>query len=86
VHKWTSLVCTVFLLLICITGLPLVFAEEIDGWLDPHTYATVPAGTPNLNLDRLTATARQLYPGQIITSLSGVTGPPQKSPSTRSTA
>ena len=25
VHKWTSLVCTVFLLLLCLTGLPLIF-------------------------------------------------------------
>ena len=30
VHKWTSLVCTVFLLLLCITGLPLIFHHEID--------------------------------------------------------
>lgn len=30
VHKWTSLVCTVFLLMLCLTGLPLVFHDEID--------------------------------------------------------
>ena len=30
VHKWTSLVCTVFLLMLCVTGLPLVFSHEID--------------------------------------------------------
>jgi uncharacterized iron-regulated membrane protein len=36
VHKWTSLVCTAFLLLICVTGLPLVFSDEIDAWLEPH--------------------------------------------------
>ena len=30
VHKWTSLVCTVFLLMLCLTGLPLIFHEEID--------------------------------------------------------
>lgn len=30
VHKWTSLVCTVFLLMLCITGLPLIFHDEID--------------------------------------------------------
>jgi len=30
VHKWTSLVCMVFLLLLCITGLPLIFHHEID--------------------------------------------------------
>ncbi len=27
VHKWSSLVCTAFLLLICLTGLPLIFSE-----------------------------------------------------------
>ncbi len=30
VHKWTSLVCTLFLLMLCITGLPLIFHDEID--------------------------------------------------------
>ncbi len=30
VHKWTSLVCTVFLLMLCLTGLPLIFSDEID--------------------------------------------------------
>ncbi|WGD56291.1 PepSY domain-containing protein [Bradyrhizobium sp. CB1650] len=30
VHTWTSLVSTVFLLLLCVTGLPLVFHHEID--------------------------------------------------------
>lgn len=29
-HKWTSLICTVFLLLLCITGLPLIFHHEIE--------------------------------------------------------
>ena len=30
VHKWTSLVCTAFLLMLCLTGLPLIFHHEID--------------------------------------------------------
>lgn len=30
IHKWTSLVCTAFLLMLCITGLPLIFHHEID--------------------------------------------------------
>lgn len=33
VHKWTSLVCTLFLLLLCLTGLPLVFSDELRLWL-----------------------------------------------------
>ena len=30
VHKWTSLVSMVFLLMLCVTGLPLIFYHEID--------------------------------------------------------
>jgi uncharacterized iron-regulated membrane protein len=30
VHKWSSLVCTLFLLMLCLTGLPLIFHDEID--------------------------------------------------------
>ncbi|KQM68158.1 peptidase [Sphingomonas sp. Leaf17] len=30
VHKWTSLICTIFLLMLCVTGLPLIFSDEID--------------------------------------------------------
>jgi uncharacterized iron-regulated membrane protein len=26
-HRWSSLVCTVFLLVLCLTGLPLVFGD-----------------------------------------------------------
>jgi uncharacterized iron-regulated membrane protein len=35
VHKWTSLVATLFLLLLCVTGLPLIFHEEIDALTRP---------------------------------------------------
>lgn len=65
VHKWTSLICTLFLLLICLTGLPLVLREEIGDLLDDSLpYASVPAGTPNVSLDRLVATSREMYPGE----------------------
>ena len=29
-HKWTSVPCTAFLLMLCLTGLPLIFHDEID--------------------------------------------------------
>lgn len=29
VHKWTSLVSTLFLLMLCVTGLPLIFSHEL---------------------------------------------------------
>ncbi|HEY0198710.1 MAG TPA: PepSY domain-containing protein [Rhodanobacter sp.] len=68
-HKWTSLVCSVFLLLLCLTGLPLVFADEIDQWTDPHVYETLPSASPPVSLDRLVDLAHRMYPGQIVTSV-----------------
>lgn len=63
--------CTLFLLVICITGLPLIFNGEIEGWLDDGLpYAVVPAGTQNASLDRIASVSRQLYPGQIIVAIS----------------
>ena len=32
VHKWVSLVCALFLLLLALTGLPLLFRGEINAW------------------------------------------------------
>jgi len=47
VHKWTSLICTVFLLMLCLTGLPLIFYEEIDHLLGKEMeVAAVAPGTP----------------------------------------
>ena len=39
IHKWTSLICTIFLLMLCITGLPLVFHDEIEHLLEDETAA-----------------------------------------------
>ncbi len=66
-HKWTSLICTAFLLVICVTGLPLVFRDEIGDWLntDPP-YASAPENAPAVSLDTVSTTARAMYPGQII--------------------
>ncbi|MGC1548897.1 MAG: PepSY-associated TM helix domain-containing protein, partial [Rhodanobacter sp.] len=69
IHKWTSLICTAFLLLICLTGLPLVFHDEIDHWLEPHTYAALPADMPTASFDRFAATAHRMYPDQIIATI-----------------
>jgi uncharacterized iron-regulated membrane protein len=63
IHKWSSLVCTVFLLLLCLTGLPLIFTHEIDHWLDDaEPYATVAPGTPRASLDAMVAASKRLYP------------------------
>jgi uncharacterized iron-regulated membrane protein len=69
IHKWSSLLCTAFLFVICLTGLPLLFSDEINQWLKPHVYEALPAATPTVSLDRLVETGRQLYPGEIISSI-----------------
>lgn len=67
VHKWTSLVCTIFLLIICLTGLPLVFHHEIEHWLDDgKPLSDVPASTPPANLDTLVERAKSMYPGEVV--------------------
>jgi uncharacterized iron-regulated membrane protein len=64
VHKWTSLICTLFMLMLCITGLPLIFHDEIDDLLHSQVKASdVPEGTPPANLDRLLGNALEQVPG-----------------------
>lgn len=56
-HKWTSLICTAFLLMLCITGLPLIFHDEIDEALNPDVWQPkYPDATP-LKLDDILAIA-----------------------------
>ena len=64
VHKWTSLICTAFLLVLCVTGLPLIFAEEIAhlSGAEPKV-VTPPAGATPANLDTLVDKAKAQYPG-----------------------
>ena len=67
VHKWSSLVCTVFMLLLCITGLPLIFHHEIGHLLGTEVEApAMPAGTPRASLDRVIATAQALHPERVV--------------------
>ena len=65
VHKWTSLICTAFLLMLCVTGLPLIFHHEIDELLHEEVQpADLPAGTPHADLDRVLAAGVARVPGQ----------------------
>ncbi len=65
VHKWTSLVCTVFLLMLCITGLPLIFYEEIDDLIGHHPeLPAVPAGSPEYSKDVVLQNAMNTLPGK----------------------
>ncbi|WP_077035289.1 PepSY domain-containing protein [Pelomonas sp. KK5] len=66
-HKWSSLVSTVFLLVLCLTGLPLIFHHEIDHLLGDEIEAPeMPAGTPRASLDEVLRAARALYPDRIV--------------------
>lgn len=66
VHKWSSIVCTVFMLMLCITGLPLIFHHEIDDLLHEETKAAVvPEGTPLANLDAVVANSLAKEPGHV---------------------
>jgi uncharacterized iron-regulated membrane protein len=63
-------VCTLFLLLICVTGAPLVFRDELSDLLDDApAYAKVPDGTPDISIDELAEASRRLYPGETILSI-----------------
>jgi uncharacterized iron-regulated membrane protein len=66
IHKWSSLVCTVFMLLLCLTGLPLIFHHEIDHLLgDEVEAAEMPADTPRADMDSVLNAARALYPTKV---------------------
>ena len=65
VHKWSSLVCTAFLLLLCVTGLPLIFAEEIGHLTGAEPeLAPPPVDAAPVNLDTLIEKAKARYPGE----------------------
>jgi uncharacterized iron-regulated membrane protein len=67
VHRWTSLVSTIFLLLLCLTGLPLIFHQEIDQLLGytPQPEA-VPAAGPKATIDRIAKAALAGDPGKVL--------------------
>ncbi|MEN0054534.1 MAG: PepSY-associated TM helix domain-containing protein [Mucilaginibacter sp.] len=70
VHRWTSLICTLFLLLLCLTGLPLIFEEEIDHLLSKDApYEVLPKDTPRANLDDMVKVAQQRYPKEALSFL-----------------
>lgn len=65
-HKWSSLACTLFLLLLCVTGLPPIFHHEIEHLLGTEIEApAVPVGTPRASLDRVLAAAHARHPGKV---------------------
>src|SRR5690606_24044785 len=66
-HTWTSLVCTLFMLLLCLTGLPLIFHHEIGHLLGTEVEAPErPGVTTRVSLDRVLETARAKHPGRVV--------------------
>ena len=67
VHTWSSLACTVFLLMLCVTGLPLIFSHEIEhltgAEAEPPAMA---ADTPRADLDRVVAAAMARRPSEVV--------------------
>lgn len=71
VHKWTSLVCTVFLLMLCLTGLPLIFTEELEAALGHEApLADVEPGVRAPTLDEIVASVLAARPGEVVQSVS----------------
>lgn len=70
-HKWSSLICTVFMLLLCLTGLPLIFHHEIGHLLGTEIEAPEMAvdklpNPPRVSLDQVLATARAVHPDRVV--------------------
>lgn len=67
IHTWSSLVCTAFMLLLCITGLPLIFHHEIGHWLgnivEPPEMA---ANAPRVSMDHVLEQAQARFPGKVV--------------------
>lgn len=66
VHKWTSLICTAFLLMLCVTGLPLIFHDEIDALTEASDrLPPVAADNVSPSLDDILAGALSDRPGHV---------------------
>lgn len=72
IHKWSSLVCTVFMLLLCLTGLPLIYHHEIGQLLGNEVEAPAlrPGSPPRADLDSVIAAGKARYPGKVMMYMS----------------
>lgn len=67
VHKWTSLICTAFLLMLCVTGLPLIFSHEISHLMGTSAEPPVlaPSDTGRASIDDIVADAQARRPKDV---------------------
>ncbi|MDO9051392.1 MAG: PepSY-associated TM helix domain-containing protein [Methylotenera sp.] len=67
VHKWSSLICTVFMLLLCLTGLPLIFHHEISHLIGNEVEAPeLPENTKLASMDDVLESAKSRYPERVV--------------------
>ena len=64
-HTWTSLISTAFLLMLCITGLPLIFHDELDSVLHSDHWQPANPDGALLSLDDILEQAAQHRPGEV---------------------
>lgn len=68
IHKWTSLIATIFLLVLCVTGLPLIFHQEIDNYLSPPVMPGEAKPGAQAMLDSIVAAQLAKHPGDVMVS------------------
>ena len=65
-HKWSSLVSTVFLLVLCLTGLPLIFHHQIGEWLGTEVESPpLPVAASRITLDQVMSVAKATFPSKV---------------------
>lgn len=70
IHKWSSLICTAFMLLLCVTGLPLIFFHEIDLAMGRSVAPPELTGAAGrVSLDQIVQDAGQRNPDDVVTFL-----------------
>ncbi len=63
VHKWSSLICMLFMLLLCITGLPLIFHSEIDQLTHKPEFIGAVQGNSSASLNDIVEQSKMAKPG-----------------------
>ncbi|WP_339411844.1 PepSY-associated TM helix domain-containing protein [Pseudomonas sp. EA_35y_Pfl2_R5] len=67
VHTWTSLICTLFLLMLALTGLPLIFHHELEHLLgEAPELREMPADAPHLSMQQLVEAAERYRSGEVV--------------------
>src|SRR5690606_41656343 len=88
IHKWTSIINTAFLLMLCITGLPLIFHDEIDTLTESPVAAAMegePSASSGFPLDVMLAKALGQRPGEVPLFMALANGRPQLTNTNRPT-